>query len=106
MARRMKVALPEGSKQQTPIDQLFNEQNKSAKKEVTVTADSILANSKIVDLKLPENVWIALIERNNQFITPKGNTIILPNDRILLLAEEGNQLQNFEKEYSCKKVIE
>ena len=106
MAKKMNVALPAGSKQQTPIDQLFNEQNRSAKKEVTVTEESVLANSKIVDLKLPENVWIALIERNNEFITPKGNTVILPNDRILLLAEEGNQLQNFEKEYACQKVLE
>ncbi len=99
MAKVLNVALPQEQKKITPIDQLFNEQNKSVKKEITITENSIMAHKKIVDLKLPESVWISLIERDSQFITPKGDTEIHPNDRILLLAEKRADLQRFEEQF-------
>lgn len=53
--------------------------------EVTVPDDSPAAQKTLKDLNLPISVNLALVVRGNENITPAGDTLILPEDRIFAL---------------------
>lgn len=53
-----------------------------------VPADSSIVNKLIVDLHLPDNLLITLLERENQFIVPYGGTILKANDVLLVLSDQ------------------
>lgn len=61
---------------------------KSALKEIVVEEGYQIVGKKIVDLHLPENVLIVLINREGKFIVPKGTTVIEADDKLLLLASK------------------
>ncbi|NLN69697.1 MAG: potassium/proton antiporter [Chloroflexi bacterium] len=52
-----------------------------------IPADSNLINQTIKDLKLPDQFLITLIERDTQFIVPKGETVLQANDTLLALTD-------------------
>ncbi len=53
-----------------------------------VPQDSELTGKPIKDLLLPDNFLITLIEHHNEFIVPKGETVIKGNDTLLVLTDE------------------
>jgi len=61
---------------------------KSALKEIVVDESHQIVGQKIVDLHLPDNVLIVLINREGKFIVPKGTTVIQAEDKLLLLASK------------------
>lgn len=87
VAKLLKVDLiceeqPEGT-----FDKFLNEDEKSVFKEIKLKANSPMVNKSIVDINLPKNVIIALVSRDNKYIIPDGNTVLLSGDIIMLLAE-------------------
>lgn len=61
---------------------------KSALKEIVVDESYQIVGKKIVDLHLPDNLLIVLINREGKFIVPKGTTIIQSEDKLLLLTSK------------------
>jgi len=58
--------------------------------ELTVPPDSPAAGNSLQALNLPPSVNIALVVRGDQNITPTGDTVIEPEDRIFaLVTQEG-----------------
>jgi len=58
--------------------------------ELTVPPDSPAAGNSLQALSLPPSVNIALVVRGDQNITPTGDTVIEPEDRIFaLVTQEG-----------------
>ncbi|MDZ5474481.1 potassium/proton antiporter [Bacillus sp. 31A1R] len=53
--------------------------------EFIVSADNIIADKKIVDIKLPSSALINAIIRKDQLVTPKGNTVIHEGDILYIL---------------------
>ena len=47
---------------------------------------SEIVNIPLANLKLPDGVLIGAIVRNDEIIIPKGNSIIIPNDHIIIFA--------------------
>ena len=47
---------------------------------------SEIVNIPLADLKLPDGVLIGSIIRNNEIIIPRGNSVIMPNDHIIIFA--------------------
>ncbi|MCC5926426.1 MAG: hypothetical protein JJU41_07680 [Bacteroidetes bacterium] len=45
-------------------------------------------NKQILELKLPENVLITLINREGTFIVPKGTTVVQEHDKLLVLTDK------------------
>jgi cell volume regulation protein A len=43
---------------------------------------------QIVEARFPKGALIVLIARGNEFIVPKGGTVIESGDRLLVLADE------------------
>ena len=91
VAKWLHVALPEKVKPIAPTDAFLSETAKTAMKEFKINPDFYAVGKKIVDLKFPSNAIIAMINRNEQYLTPNGATIIETDDVLYVLSdnEEG-----------------
>ena len=47
---------------------------------------SEIVNIPLADLRLPDGVLIGSIIRNNEIIIPRGNSVIMPNDHVIIFA--------------------
>ncbi|MCT4696771.1 MAG: potassium/proton antiporter [Candidatus Cardinium sp.] len=70
-----------------PTIQLSKEVD-SALIEVIVPQDSPAIGKKIVQLSFPENVLIVLIKRNGVYVIPRGDTVIIAFDLLMIMAEK------------------
>lgn len=64
---------------------------------VNVVENSFAAGKSLVDLKLPSDLLVVLIERDGKMIIPRGATQLEPRDKVLVLAEKGPMDQFKEK---------
>ncbi|WP_435314891.1 potassium/proton antiporter [Cellulophaga fucicola] len=94
MAKWLNVALPNEEKKLNATDLLFADNPKALIKEIPVSANCYAANKKIVDLSFPKHAIIAMIRRDNQYITPNGSTIILDKDVLVVLADKQEAIDN------------
>lgn len=100
VAKWLHVALPEKVKPISETDKFISEIPKAVMKEIEVYPDCYAVNKRIVDLAFPKNAIIAMIKRNDKYITPNGSTIIEPKDILLVLADNE---EGFEKVNECLK---
>lgn len=56
--------------------------------QIIIDENSPILNKKLLDIKLPKNVLLGAIVRNEKVIIPDGQTIIKKEDRITLLGEK------------------
>ena len=90
IAKWLNVALPEDSKPKSPLDDLLSE-----------TAKAIAVNKKIVDLHFPKTALIAMINRDNKFITPSGATEIFAEDTLVVLSDTQEGINQV---YECLQI--
>lgn len=69
-----------------PIEQVSTDSIKNELVELEVSDTASIIGRQIVDLNIPDDALIVLISRGNEFIVPRGSTIIRPGDRMLLFA--------------------
>tara|TARA_R110002049_G_scaffold9962_1_gene49624 strand:+ start:3715 stop:5178 length:1464 start_codon:yes stop_codon:yes gene_type:complete len=84
-AKWLNVGLPE--KIASESDKFLSDFPKTAIKELEIYSNCYAANKKIVDLGFPKSAIIALIKRNDKYLTPNGATVIEPNDVLVILSE-------------------
>ena len=87
VAKWLKVALPEQARPKTPAQSLASENPLAIMKEIGIDNISSAAGKKIVDLKFPKNAIIAMIKRDDAYITPNGSTVIEANDQLVVLSD-------------------
>ncbi|WP_111308274.1 potassium/proton antiporter [Confluentibacter sediminis] len=87
IAKWLRVALPEQAKKLTATDLLLTESPKAEMKEILITTESFAVDKKIVELGFPKAAIIAMIIRNNSYITPNGSTKIEAQDTLIVLAD-------------------
>ena len=58
--------------------------------ELEVGARSPAVGRSIMALRLPADLLVVLVARGEQFIIPKGATVIEPGDRLLVLGENSS----------------
>jgi cell volume regulation protein A len=87
------VAVPEKAKQKTPLDVELSDTIKSELTEVDIDEHSHVVGKKIVDLSFPRSVLIAMIKRKGKFITPNGATVIEPHDKLVIIADNPESMQ-------------
>ncbi|HPF94779.1 MAG TPA: TrkA C-terminal domain-containing protein, partial [Tenuifilaceae bacterium] len=85
LAKWLHVALPEKLKPQVPVEVFLSEQAKTAYSEVSIPPNSYPVDKKIVDLHFPNSAIIAMIKRDDKYITPNGSTVIKANDILVIL---------------------
>jgi len=87
VAKWLHVSVPEKLKRRFPLDIELKEDLKTELIELDVSADSPAAGKAVVDLNLPPQVLIVLIHRDDKYLTVNGETVILPNDHLLMMAD-------------------
>ncbi|MAZ29348.1 MAG: potassium/proton antiporter [Cytophagaceae bacterium] len=92
VAKWLGVALPETARE-VSSDTMHQEHPKTIMEEIRITQNCHANGKKIVELKFPESAIIAMIERNERYITPKGSTEIQPNDKLVVLTDKQENLE-------------
>lgn len=59
------------------------------------------AQRKIMDLKLPHKAIIAIVERRNRVIIPKGDTLVFPNDNLIIFTMQETSAAIQKYLYNC-----
>jgi potassium/hydrogen antiporter len=101
IAKWLHVALPERVKPKSAVEEFLADSAKTMMTEITIPEDSYPVNKKIVDLHLPGSALIALINRDNKFITPNGSTTIEAGDMLIVLSDNKN---NLDKVFECLNI--
>lgn len=93
VAKWLGLALPAEEKPLSPVDEMLNEGAKSEYVEIFVPSSSSAVGKRIVDLNFPPQAIIALIKRDDKFLTPNGSTVIEAEDLLMILSENQDNLQ-------------
>jgi potassium/hydrogen antiporter len=95
-AKILKVCMPSKVKQKSPVERLLDDESKSEISEITIAENSPHIGKRIVDLHFPETAIIAMIQRGEKFVIPKGNTIIKEGDVFVILSENKENIERLE----------
>jgi cell volume regulation protein A len=87
MAKWLHVIVPEKIKRKFPLDLELKDNSKSELVELDVPQDSRAVGKQVLDLHLPTNAMIVLIHRDGKYISASGDTIIEPQDHLLVMAD-------------------
>jgi len=98
IAKWLHVALPGKAKLKSPVDTFLNDGAKSFIREIVIPENNHSVGKAIVDLKFPRKAIIAMISRNDKFLTANGATEIEPNDMLIILTEDQDTLKEV---YKC-----
>ena len=87
-AKWLKVASPISKRRQYPLEFVSSRDSKSDLVELTIPDDSLIRGKQIVDLHLPKTALIILLNRNDDFIVPRGGTVLEAGDKLLVLSDK------------------
>ncbi len=88
VAKWLHVGTPVKEKTRYPIELDSSIDTKAALKEVEVEEDDNAIGKQILELGLPENVLITLINREGKFLVPRGTTRVEVHDKLLILSDK------------------
>lgn len=97
IAKWLHVGLPEQEKKLSATDLLLAENPKAEMKEIVITPDYYAVDKKIVQLGFPKNAIIAMIKRDDSYITPNGSTKIEAHDKLIVLADRSDVFDEVDK---------
>ena len=58
---------------------------------ITIPANSTMAEKSLLEVNLPAGISVVAIMRNDQIIVPKGQTVLYPQDRVLIISNPKQQ---------------
>lgn len=93
VAKWLGVSLPFQFKPRSPVDAFLADGAKSLIREIIVPEHNYSVGKKIVQLDFPKRAIIAMISRNDKFLTPNGATEIEPNDMLIVLTEDEKSME-------------
>lgn len=93
VAGKLKLLVEEHERKLTPLESELSESIKSELMEFFVPHGSAISGMRIVDLHFPRNAHIAMINREEKFITPSGGTVLQEGDILIIMAEEKEALR-------------
>jgi cell volume regulation protein A len=74
------------------FDVEFSEEIKSTMTEIDLNKNILLHGNRLMDIALPEHTLAVMVKRNNQYIIPKGNTELYPDDKLLVITNNEDAL--------------
>lgn len=93
VAKWLHVALPFKSKPRSPVDAFLADDAKSLIREIIIPEHNHSIGKRIVQLNFPRKAIIAMISRNDKFLTPNGATEIEPEDMLIVLTEDEKTME-------------
>lgn len=94
VAKWLKVLLPVDVKVKTRTDIELEDTVKSELIEIILPATSPSLGKEIVQLNFPKTAIISMIEREGKYIIPNGATVLNRGDKLLILSEDKQSLEN------------
>lgn len=64
--------------------------------EIIIESEFPVANKKIMDMNLPKNIIIGSIIRSGKMIVPNGSTVIMPEDKLIIISSKEDQIKAIE----------
>lgn len=101
VAKWLHVSLPEKVKPAAPRDTFLNDNPKAIKTEIAINTGYYADGKKVVDLKFPPSTVIAMIKRDNKYLTPNGATVITEGDVLVVLCDREDGI---DKIYESLKI--
>jgi potassium/hydrogen antiporter len=87
VANWLHVAVPEKVKARGPLEVLFSDKEKSAMMQIEIADSSSVVGKEIVDLDMPESCVIVMIQRDEKYLTPSGQTVLEAGDKLIILGD-------------------
>lgn len=94
VARWLGMSLPVEDRTKSPVELLLAEGANSFLREIHIPQGNPIIGKQVMDLGFPEKGIIAMISRNDEFLTPKGTTLIEPEDMLIVLYEKDDILSD------------
>jgi len=101
VAKWLHLTLPLKAKQRTQSDLELSDSLKSVLTEVRIPSTCSAIGKQIVQLGLPKTSIISFIQRDGNYITPSGSTVIEASDKLFVLSENRESLQ---KVFDCLEM--
>jgi len=102
VARLLKVEAPFRNKISYPIEFITDKEIETDLVEFIIHHTLDVIGKSIVELGMPKDTLIVLINRNNKFIVPSGETILLEEDAVLILTSKA-YLSELQRIFSKQK---
>ncbi|TMI70425.1 MAG: potassium/proton antiporter [Bacteroidetes bacterium] len=93
----LKVTVPKKAKKITPLDMELYDTVSSELVEAILPGNSKAVGKAIVNIRLPKQGLIVLIVRDGKYIQPNGSTILEEGDKLLLIANSKDILNEMYK---------
>ncbi|MEJ1238200.1 potassium/proton antiporter [Chryseolinea sp. T2] len=93
VARWLHVSVPEKIRRRFPLDFELKEDFSSELFEVDIPGTSGAVGKTVMNLDLPKTALIVLIHRDGKYITARGETEILAQDHLLIMADTKETVQ-------------
>ncbi|AFL81447.1 NhaP-type Na+(K+)/H+ antiporter [Aequorivita sublithincola DSM 14238] len=103
VAKWLKVSIPSEEKILTPSEKFLEEHPKTEMREIGIANGNKVVGKKIVDIEFPKTAIIAMIKRDEKYITPNGSTAIKEDDVLIVLSESKKGIK---KVYKALKIRE
>ena len=104
VAKLLHVDLPPKAKRRVGFDFEAGDNIKSEMQEVIIDHSAFAVGRRIVDLHVPSTVNILAIKRGPYFIAPNGETKLLENDLLQVLAEDSKALEQFYEALGIRRL--
>lgn len=92
-------------KTKSPVEAIRTEEH-TFLREILIPENNPTVGKQVMDLKFPEKGIIAMISRNNEFLTPNGSTIIKPEDMLIVLYEDPDTLDEVYYQLGLDRIEE
>lgn len=106
VARWLNLSLPMTTKSTSPVEVIQTHGAHSFAREIIIPEDNPSVGKQVSDLNFPGSGIIAMISRGDEFITPKGITVIKPDDMLIVLYEKDETLNEIYKLLGMNRKLE
>ena len=97
VAKWLKVSRPSKEKILSPSEQFMEEHPKTEMREIGIGETNKTVGKRIVDLEFPRSAIIAMIKRDEKYITPDGSTVIEEGDVLIVLSDSKENMKDVYK---------
>ena len=103
VARWLHLLVPDKSRKKSLLDKELASKIKSLVVEFEVLPGFYCIGKSIMDIGVPRNVMIVMVNRNDSLITPENITLIEPYDKLMIMAENKDLLEEIYRNLSIGK---
>lgn len=97
VAKWFHVALPAKAKPRLPIDRMLEDSPKTRSEELVIDERNPIVGKKVVELNFPNAAIIAMIKREEKYLTVNGASEIKAGDKLMVFAEDNETMNKIFK---------